>query len=119
VQVVGREVDCFRTDPPEQVDDGLVGLAGFGLSTRSDEFRVRWAAHNVKLHRTGVKRFRHPLVGELTLDFESLELPGDPGQSMLVYSTEPASPTRERLDLLASWTSTPQHLAADDVRERP
>jgi hypothetical protein len=158
VQVVGREVDCCRTevlfeavqlrgagngddpgllgeeprecglrgrhllivgDPPEQVDDGLVGLAGFGLSTRSDEFRVRWAAHNVKLHRTGVKRFRHPLVGELTLDFESLELPGDPGQSMLVYSTEPASPTRERLDLLASWTSTPQHLAADDVRERP
>ena len=73
------------------------------------EFRVRWATYNVKLHRTGVKRFRHPLVGELTLDFESLELPGDPGQSMLVYTAEPASPTRERLDLLASWSSTPRH----------
>ena len=102
-------------DPYDRRLSDLIGE----LSTRSDEFRVRWAAHNVKLHRTGVKRFRHPLVGELTLDFESLELPGDPGQSMLVYTAEPASPTRERLDLLASWTSSPQHLAADEVPQHP
>ena len=104
-------------DPYDRRLSDLIGE----LSTRSDEFRVRWAAHNVKLHRTGVKRFRHPLVGELTLDFESLELPGDPGQSMLVYTAEPASPTRERLDLLASWTSTPRHPPADEyhnTRER-
>jgi transcriptional regulator with XRE-family HTH domain len=97
-------------DPYDRRLSDLIGE----LSTRSDEFRVRWAAHDVKLHRTGVKHFRHPLVGELTLDFESLELPGDPGQSMLVYTAEPASPTRERLNLLASWTSTPHHAAADD-----
>ena len=87
------------------------------LSTQSNEFRIRWAAHDVKLQRTGVKRFRHPIVGELTLDFESLELPGDRGQSMLVYTAEPNSPSRERLDLLASWAATPQHLAADEVRD--
>jgi hypothetical protein len=38
---------------------------------------------------------------------------------MLVYTAEPASPTRERLDLLVSWTSTPQQPAGDEVRERP
>jgi hypothetical protein len=77
------------------------------LSTRSDDFRVRWAAHHVKLHRTGVKRFHHPVVGELILDFEMLDLPGDPGQKLLAYSVEADSPSRERLDLLASWATTP------------
>ena len=67
---------------------------------------MRWAAHDVKLHRTGVKRFHHPVVGDLTLDFETLDLPGDPGQKILVYAAEPASPSQEALDLLASWAST-------------
>src|SRR5215217_4365277 len=87
------------------------------LSTRSDEFRVRWAAHNVKLHRTGVKRFHHPVVGELTLDFESLDLPGDPGQKLLVYSAEPGSRSQEALDLLASWASTPAVVMDEPVDE--
>jgi transcriptional regulator with XRE-family HTH domain len=87
-------------------DSRLSELIG-ELSTRSAEFRIRWAAHDVKRQSTGVKRFRHPLVGELTLDFESLDLRADPGLSVLVYSAEPDSPTRERLDLLASWTAPP------------
>ena len=74
------------------------------------------AAHNVKLHRTGVKRFHHSVVGDLTLDFESLDLPGDPGQKLLVYSAEPGSPSRQALDLLASWASTPE-VAAVDTRD--
>jgi transcriptional regulator with XRE-family HTH domain len=90
-------------DPYDKRLSDLIGE----LSTRSDDFRVRWAAHPVKLHRTGVKRFHHPIVGELTLDFEMLDLAGDPGQRMLVYSAEPGSPSRERLDLLASWATTP------------
>jgi transcriptional regulator with XRE-family HTH domain len=100
-------------DPYDRRLSDLIGE----LSTRSEEFRVRWAAHNVKLHRTGVKRFHHPLVGELTLNFESLELPADPGQAMLVYTAEPSSPSAEAMRLLASWTSTP-HGAIDEVRER-
>lgn len=90
-------------DPYDKRLSDLVGE----LSTRSDEFRVRWATHHVKLHRTGIKRFHHPVVGELILDFEMLDLPGDIGQKMLLYSAEPGSPSRERLDLLASWAATP------------
>lgn len=85
-------------------DKRLTDLIG-ELSTRSDDFRIRWAAHPVNLHRTGIKRFHHPLVGELTLDFERLELDADPGQRLVIYSAEFATPTRERLDLLASWTA--------------
>jgi transcriptional regulator with XRE-family HTH domain len=99
-------------DPYDKRLSDLIGE----LSTRSEEFRVRWAAHNVKLHRTGVKRFHHPVVGDLTLDFESLDLPGDPGQKLLVYSAEPGSPSRQALDLLGSWMSTPE-ATATDVRE--
>ncbi len=61
-------------DPYDKRLSDLIGE----LSTRSDDFRVRWAAHDVKLHRTGVKRFNHPVVGELTLDFETLDLPVTP-----------------------------------------
>jgi hypothetical protein len=60
----------------------------------------------VKLHRSGTKRFHHPLVGDLTLDFESLDLAGDPGQTLLVYTAEPNSPSQQALNLLGSWTST-------------
>ncbi len=96
-------------DPYDKRLSDLIGE----LSTRSEAFCVRWATHHVKLHRTGVKRFHHPVVGELTLDFETLDLPGDPGQKMLLYTAEPGSPSRQALDLLASWASTPQNEPAD------
>jgi len=68
-------VNLLRTeagrDPYNKALTDLVGE----LSTRSDEFRVRWAAHDVRLHHTGVKRFHHPIVGELTLAFEAMPLP--------------------------------------------
>jgi hypothetical protein len=76
------------------------------VSTRSDEFRVRWAAHNVRIHTTGVRLIPHPLVGDLELPFESLPLPAEPGQSLLVYTAEPESSSQDALNLLASWTST-------------
>ena len=84
----------------------LTDLVG-ELSTRSDEFRVRWAAHNVRLHQTGVKHFHHPVVGDLTLGFEALPLPADPGLTLTAYTAEPGSPTHEALMLLASWSATP------------
>ena len=62
-------------------DRGLSDLVG-QLSTRSDEFRVRWAAHDVRFHRTATKQMHHPLVGDLTLAFEMLDLPADPGLSL-------------------------------------
>ena len=87
-------------------DKSLSDLVG-ELSTRSGEFRVRWAAHDVKHHRTGAKSLHHPIVGDVTLDYEALELAGDTGQRILVYTAEPESPSQRALDLLASWATTP------------
>jgi transcriptional regulator with XRE-family HTH domain len=99
-------------------DKRLSDLIG-ELSTRSEAFRVRWAAHNVKFHRTGTKTLRHPVVGELTLDYEALDLPGDNGQRILVYSAEPGSRSQGALNLLASWAATPAVApAVDHVHER-
>jgi transcriptional regulator with XRE-family HTH domain len=95
-------------------DKDLTALIG-ELSTRSEEFRVRWAAHNVKFHRTGAKSLHHPVVGDLSLDYEALELPGDTGQRILVYSAEPESSAQEALDLLASWATTPAAAHADET----
>ena len=76
------------------------------LSTRSEFFRTRWAAHNVRFHNTGVKVFHHPVVGELRLAYESLELTDGTGLAMSVYSAEPGTPSQEKMALLASWAAT-------------
>ena len=97
-------------DPYDRRLSDLIGE----LSTRSDQFRVRWAAHNVKFHRTGTKTLHHPLVGDLTLAYEALDLPGDSGQRILVYTAEPESPSQQVLNLLASWSATPAgHIVSD------
>jgi len=86
-------------------DKGLTDLVG-ELSTRSDAFGVRWAAHDVRLHRTGIKHFRHPVVGELHLSYEVMELPADPGLSLIAFSAEAGSPDDDALKFLASWAAT-------------
>jgi hypothetical protein len=86
-------------------DRALSDLIG-ELSTRSDEFRVRWAAHNVRIHTTGVKLVHHPVVGDVDVSFESFPLAGDPSQSMVTYTAEPGSPSQDALSLLASWAAT-------------
>jgi transcriptional regulator with XRE-family HTH domain len=97
-------------DPYDQALTGLVGE----LSTRSEAFRARWAAHNVRLHRTGLKHFRHPVVGDLHLSFEVMELPADPGLSLLAFSAPAGSPDDDALHLLASWAAT--HDPADALQ---
>lgn len=84
-------------DPRDKRLHDLIGE----LSTRSDEFRTRWGAHNVRRHGSGTKNFHHHLVGDLTLTYEGLELTAEPGLSFLIYTAEPGSPSQERLDLLA------------------
>ena len=87
-------------------DRDLSDLVG-QLSTRSDAFRIRWAAHDVQIHATGVKRVHHPIVGDLDLPFESLPLAAGSSWSLVAYTPEPGSPTQDSLTLLASW-SAPQ-----------
>jgi transcriptional regulator with XRE-family HTH domain len=86
-------------------DRALHDLIG-ELSTRSDAFRVRWAAHNVRFHRSGTKRLHHPVVGELELSYETMTLDADDGLRMALYTAEPESASQQALDLLASWTAT-------------
>ena len=93
-------------------DRGLSDLVG-ELSTRSELFRTRWAAHNVRYHDTGTKRFHHPVVGELTLTYETMTLVADAELTMFVYTADIGSKSEEALSLLASWTATPKEPDAD------
>ncbi len=76
------------------------------LSTRSEEFRAMWAAHNVRLHRSGLKRFHHPVIGRIDLMFEALALEADDGLTLTAYAAEPGTPSHDALRLLASWAAT-------------
>ena len=97
-------------------DKDLTDLIG-ELSTRSEEFRTRWARHDVKYHRTGRKRLYHPIVGGLDLSFEALELPADPGLRINVYTADPGTPSEDALKVLASWAATQRSALEPSVRE--
>jgi transcriptional regulator with XRE-family HTH domain len=76
------------------------------LATQSEAFRTRWAAHNVRFHNTGVKHFNHPVVGELHLSYNRLDLAADPGLTIFTYTAEPGSRSEDALKLLGSWAVT-------------
>jgi transcriptional regulator with XRE-family HTH domain len=87
-------------------DKDLTDLIG-ELVTRSDDFRRRWSAHNVRVHRSGAKRIHHPDVGDLEFTFEGMELPDNPGWMLYAYLSPAGSPTSERVKLLGSLAATP------------
>jgi hypothetical protein len=74
-------------------DRALSDLVG-ELSTRSETFRSRWAAHNVLLHRADAKQFHHPVVGDLSLAFEVMELSADTGLTSPPTAPNPAARPR-------------------------
>ena len=99
-------VALLRTEAGrDPYDKALTDLVG-ELATRSEDFRTRWAAHEVRLHHTGTKRFQHPLVGRLDLGFEAMPMPADPGLTLTAYSAEPGTPASDALRMLASWAVT-------------
>ncbi|MDH6109318.1 transcriptional regulator with XRE-family HTH domain [Kitasatospora sp. MAP12-15] len=98
-------VAALRVDAGYYPDDPqLASLVG-ELSMKSEDFRRLWAAHDVREKCYGVKQLHHGLVGGLTLTYETLLVPADPDQMLVVYHAEPGSPSAESLRLLASWTS--------------
>lgn len=101
-------------DPHNRALQDLVGE----LSTQSETFRRLWAAHNVRTHGAGTKRFQHPVVGALTLAYEEFAITAEPGHVLLVYTAEPGSPSAERLRLLASWSAEQAPLGDAVVRGR-
>ncbi|MFL4480393.1 helix-turn-helix transcriptional regulator [Paeniglutamicibacter sp. ORCA_105] len=100
-------------DPHDRQLTDLIGE----LSTRSDEFRIRWAAHNVHQHKSGSKRIHHRAVGEMALDFEVMTLEGDPTLRLVVFSAEPQSPSHDSLQLLSNWAATLENTERADSRK--
>lgn len=99
-------------------DPGISDLIA-ELSTSSEAFRARWAAHEVRLHRRGTTRFHHPVVGDLDLTFDTLELPDHPGLTLKAYTAAPRSSSEDRLRLLASWAATLRAERADEEAVTP
>jgi hypothetical protein len=105
-RVAGEVVAVLRSEAGrDPYDRDLSELVG-DLSLQSPEFRTRWAAHNVRFHDKGTKQLHHPIVGELTLTFETMQLTSDTGLMMAAYTAEPGSKSQDALNLLASWTAT-------------
>jgi transcriptional regulator with XRE-family HTH domain len=98
-------------------DRALTDLVG-ELSMRSEPFRKWWAAHDVRHHQTGRKRLHHPVVGDVELEYEVMELAADSGLRLAVFSAEPGSRSAEALDLLASWVGTGHADAAQSAGAR-
>jgi transcriptional regulator with XRE-family HTH domain len=115
-----RAVDFYRdwSDSAEQLvallrseagrapyDRALTDLVG-ELSTRSDEFRTLWASHDVRDHETGKKRIHHPIVGDLDLTYEALEVTSTRGLALVAFTAQPGTPSHDGLQLLANWAMT-------------
>ncbi|MFD4509943.1 helix-turn-helix domain-containing protein [Streptomyces sp. NPDC058457] len=96
-------VCLLRMDAGCYPDDTRLSALVGELSVKSEEFRRLWATHDVKEKSHGVKRLHHPLVGELSLSYESFRMPDDPDQSLVTYHAEPGSASAQALRLLASW----------------
>jgi transcriptional regulator with XRE-family HTH domain len=94
-RVAGECVAILRwaagRDPHDRDLSDLVGE----LATQSETFRTRWAAHDVRFHNTGVKQFHHPVVGELSLTYNRMDLPADHGLTIFTYAAEPGSRSEE------------------------
>jgi transcriptional regulator with XRE-family HTH domain len=101
-------------DPHNKELHDLIGE----LSTLSTDFRARWASHNVRHHGTGFKTFHHPIVGELTLAYEGLDMEAEPGLTITVYTAAPGSESAERMQLLASWAASERACSPRESEQR-
>lgn len=101
-------------DPHNQELRALVGE----LSTVSEQFRTRWAAHDVRLHQSGVKRFTHPEVGQVEVTYHSMDVSADGSRTLImtVYTAEPGTDGQDALRLLSSWAATPRDDASRGTR---
>ncbi|WP_218974557.1 helix-turn-helix domain-containing protein [Streptomyces sp. NP160] len=101
-------VENLRLDVGRDPHDRAAQELVTDLGHRSPEFRTWWAEHRVHQRTSGTKRFRHRIVGDLALDYETLTLPGDPDQTLFIYSSAPGSQAEQALRTLASWAA-PAH----------
>ncbi|XVV14669.1 helix-turn-helix transcriptional regulator [Actinoplanes sp. CA-131856] len=85
-------------------DPRLAELVG-ELTIKSADFRTSWNAHQVHERTHGTKHMTHPAVGPITLRYEALTLPGDPDQTLFLYTTDPGSASADNLRLLSLMTA--------------
>ena len=94
-------------------DTRLINLVG-ELATRSKEFQIRWATRDVRVHHAGTKRLHHPVVGDLSLAYEGLQITSAPGLQLFGYTADRDDlASRDRMLMLASWAAT-QRVTADE-----
>ncbi|TQM32940.1 helix-turn-helix transcriptional regulator [Nocardia bhagyanarayanae] len=105
-EVARDNVAVLRLDAGRHPDDPLLAELVGELAVKSPQFRRWWADHNVRERSHGTKRYHHPLVGDLTIDYESVSLPGDPDQTLCIYTAEAGSASETALRLLAAWTGS-------------
>jgi hypothetical protein len=114
---------CRRVPGLRREEVAVLAGAGTDWYVRLEKGHIiRWGAHDVRLHRGGVKSFNHPLVGLMELTYDSMELVAAPGLVMTAYTAEPATPSADNLALLASWAATDSAsplLAGDHAKPHP
>jgi hypothetical protein len=101
-------VENLRLDISSEPGDPAARELVADLAKHSEKFRSWWEEHGVYQRTSGTKHFRHPVVGPMTVHYETLLLPGDQDQTLFIYTTETGTDSRRAMDLLASWTLTPQ-----------
>jgi transcriptional regulator with XRE-family HTH domain len=108
-------VALLRTEAGRRPHDTALRELVGELSTVSEEFRTRWAAHDVRIHHNGVKHFRHPVVGTLGLTYLTVDVPAEDASvlRLTMYTAEPGTPSDDALKLLSSWAATRTSTGAD------
>ncbi|GHB73923.1 transcriptional regulator [Streptomyces viridiviolaceus] len=86
-------------------DPRLTALVG-ELSVRDEDFRRWWGAHHVAIRGMGTKVFRHPVAGDLTLDWDTLTCATNPDQQLVTWTAEPGTPSHDGLRFLSSWAAS-------------
>ncbi|WP_197023240.1 helix-turn-helix transcriptional regulator [Arthrobacter sp. MA-N2] len=105
--VAATAVAMLRLESGRNPDDRALNELIGELTTRSALFAALWTGHDVRIHTMGTKRFHHPVAGDLSLQFETLDLPGDEGQTLFTFTAEPGSASENALAFLASWAASP------------
>jgi hypothetical protein len=115
--VAATTVAMLRSESGRNPHDRALNELVGELTTRSGQFAALWAGHDVRIHTTGTKRFHHPVAGDLSLQFETLHLPGDEGQTLFTFTAAPGSASASALVFLASWAAAPSTTATDSAPE--
>lgn len=117
--VTSSMVGTLRLDAGRHPDDPLLAELVGELSVKSAEFATWWAENRVAERRDGLKRLNHPLVGQLDITYDALQIVGSPDQTLFVYTTEPASVSEQRLRTLAGWVAEPSQRPAPADQQVP